>query len=235
MEAPALPIEAVFPRPARPISAPPDTPSEPPAASAVPPIPSPAPPPPLPESWTGHLLALDPAISPRREAQRFAVGLGLAALYGLALGARQGRLAFFTHAAGVPAALLAAFGVGIPALYIFLALVDAPVAVAGMAAAASRATAAAGLVLAGLAPAAALYVVTSEHRGAAALAAGLGLAVGGAFGLGNVVSDLRKSLHDAKPTIRAAADLAFAGFGLFAVVVAIRVWMSLLPILGATR
>jgi hypothetical protein len=241
MQAPALSVEAAFPPPSRP-AAESERPTfvvlgasdGAPAASAVPPVPAPAAAP-LPPSWTAELLAEAASFSPRREAARFGVGLGLAALYGLALGARQGRLAFLAHAAGVPAALLVAFGVGIPALYIFLALVDAPVALASIAGAATRATATAGLVLAGLAPAAALFVVTSERPGAAALAAGFGLAVGGAFGLGNVVSDLRKTVAHAKSSVRLAADLAFGGFGVFAVVVSLRVWVSLLPVLGGGR
>ena len=246
MQASALPLEGVFPPPSRAATdseAPPPLPTLPstpaptvdaPAASAVPPIPAPASPP-LPPSFTADLLALDHAPTVRREATRLAIGLGLAAIYGLSLGTRAGGLSFLKHAAGVPAALLVAFGVGIPALYIFLALVDAPVALASIAAAATRATATAGLVLAGLAPAAALFVVSSERPGAAALAAGVGLAVGGAFGLGNVVSDLHKALADARPTTRVAADLAFGGFGLFAVIVALRVWVSLLPVLGGGR
>jgi hypothetical protein len=238
MQAPALSFEAAFPSPSHPAadSEPPAPVAAPaPVASAVPPLPAAPSLPPLPPSWTANLLAADAEVSPRREATRFAIGLGLAALYGLALGARSGRLAFLTHAVGVPAALLAAFGVGIPALYIFLALVDAPVVPAAIAAAATRATATAGLVLAGLAPAAALFVVTSERPGAAALAALVGLSVGGAFGLGNVVSDLRKSVAAAAPAVRLVADLAFGGFGLFAVVVSLRVWMSLLPVLGGAR
>jgi hypothetical protein len=270
MQAPALPIEAVFPPPSRADrrrtdresadresadresadreSAPPDAdaesvaatlvssplPEAPPRASAVPPIPV-RPSPPLPPSFTASLLAEDATPSLRREATRFGVGLGLAALYGLALGARGGGVSFLAHAAGVPAALLAAFGVGVPALSIVLALVDAPIALPAIGAATSRATATGGLVLAGLAPAAALFVVTSERGGAAALAAGVGLAVGGAFGLGTVVSDLRKAIADARPGTRLAADLALAGFGLFAIVVSLRVWASLLPVLGGAR
>lgn len=243
MQASALPLEGVFPSPSRPVAdsdAPisqatmPSMPAVPASvvASVAPPAPAPLP---LPPSYTRELLAEDGAPTVRREAARFAIGLGLAALYGLALGARGGGMSFLRHAAGVPLALLLAFGVGIPALYIVLALIDAPVAVASIGAAATRATATAGLVLAGLAPAAALFVVSSEKQGAAAFAAGVGLAVGGAFGLGNVVSDLRRSLLAARPAKRLAADLAFAGFGLFAVVALLRGWMSLLPLLGGAR
>jgi hypothetical protein len=235
MQAPAISLEA-FPVPTRHDSAPPvpeaTLPSafaaEAPAASAVPPIPEPAAPPP---SWTAELLAVAPSFELRREAARFGMGLGLAALYGLALGARHGRLGFLVHAAGVPSALLVALGVGVPALFIVLALLDAPVAPATVASAASRAAASGGLVLAGLAPAAALFVVTSERAGAAALAGGVGLAVGGAFAFGSVVSEVRKAMAQAQATTRLAADLAFAGFGLFAVLVALRVWVALLPVL----
>ncbi|MFO0588701.1 MAG: hypothetical protein U0441_14220 [Polyangiaceae bacterium] len=186
-------------------------------------------------TWTGTLLAHDAVFSARREAKRFGIGLGLAAIYGLALGARDGRTSFLTHAVGVPAALLVAFGVGIPALYIFLAMLDAPVAPTAMASAASRAGAVSGLVLAGLAPAAALFVVSSDHRGAAALAAAAGLAVGGAFGLGHVVSDLRKSVATSAWSVRVLADVVFGVFGLFAVIVTLRVWASLLPLVGGGR
>lgn len=190
---------------------------------------------PQPVTWSGKLLAPDAVFSAKREAKRFGVGLGLAAIYGLALGARDGRAAFLTHAVGVPAALFVAFGVGIPALYIFLALLDAPVVPSSIASAATRATAAAGLVLAGLAPAAALFVVSSEHRGAAALAAGVGLAIGGAFGLGHVVGDLRRSIEDCSATVRVLSNAVFGVFGLFGVLVTVRVWMSLLPLLGGAR
>lgn len=254
MQAPALSIEGVFPPPSRApradieslasaptlLSSAVADPGDATAVSAVLPIAAvpvapAAPAAPLPPSFTADLLAEQKVPSLRREAARFGIGLGLAAIYGLALGARGGGAAFFTHAIGVPAAMLAAFGVGVPALYIFLALVDAPVAPAAMGAAATRATATGGLVLAGLAPAAALFVVTSERPGAAALAAAVGLAIGGAFGLGSVVSDLRKVIAEARATTRFTADLAFGAFGLFAIVVALRVWVSLLPVLGGAR
>jgi hypothetical protein len=59
--------------------------------------------------------------------------------------------------------------------------------------------------------------------------------VGGAFGLGSVVSELRRAVAGARAGVRFAADAGLAGFGLFAVVVALRVWMSLLPVLGGAR
>jgi hypothetical protein len=237
MQAPALSFPGTFPAPAggpasSPISALKDAADE--ADPAAPPASAP-PLPALPPSWTSHLLAEGTSFSLRREATRFGVGLGLAALYGLALGARAGGRSFLAHAAGVPAALAAAIGLGVPALYIVLALFDAPIEAPRVASAASRACAAAGLVLAGLAPAAALFVVSSERPGAAAFAAAAGLATGGAIGLARLVRELHDALGRARIDIRSIASLAFAGFGVFAVALSFRVWWALLPVLGGVR
>ena len=97
-------------------------------------------------------LAATASVLVRDEAARAGVGLGLAALYGLALGARTGGVSFLRHGVGVPAALAVSLGIGVPALYIGLALLDAPVDLARAFRAASRATFTTGLVLAGLAP-----------------------------------------------------------------------------------
>jgi hypothetical protein len=170
-----------------------------------------------------------------REAGRFAVGLGLAAIYGVALGTRAGGSALLGHAIGVPAAILAAFGLGTPALTIALALFDAPVEPPASAAAAARGVAAAGIVLAGFAPAAALFVVTSERPGAAALAAGAGLAAGLVLGLARFYREIAPALARAPLATRGASAAAFAGFVVFAVAVAARVSAALLPVLGGAR
>jgi hypothetical protein len=62
-----------------------------------------------------------------QELTRLASGLGLASLYGLALGARSGGLALVQHALGASAGLAAVAVLGIPALFVLLALVNAPV------------------------------------------------------------------------------------------------------------
>jgi hypothetical protein len=133
--------------------------------------------------WTAQLLAPSSGEAVGGDARRFAIGLGLASLFGLATGARQGGLAFVSSAALVPAALLGACAFGLPALYIALGMVDAPLAPRRLFAAAARAMASAGLVLAGIAPVAALYVVSSGDREGAAMAAVLGLATGSLAGL----------------------------------------------------
>jgi membrane-associated PAP2 superfamily phosphatase len=238
MQASPFPLEAAFPAP---------SPRLAPAADDAEAAPAPvvaAPPArvaprlviaPPPSSWTARLLAVDAVFSPRREALRFATGLGLAALYGLSLGVRGGGAGLLAHAVGVPAAILVALGLGVPALYIALALFDAPLALPTVVSAAARSAAASGLVLAGLAPAAALFVVSSERPGAAALTALAGLVLGGVISLGRLVGELKQDLdRDAFPT-RAATLAVLVGFGVFAVAVTARIWWATLPVLRGGR
>jgi hypothetical protein len=181
--------------------------------------------------WTARLLTAEGSSDVGRQARRFAVGLGLAAIYGLAAGARQGGLAFAKSAALVPAALLGASAFGLPALYIALGMVDAPLAPRRLFAAASRATASAGLVLAGLAPVAALYVVSSDSRNGAALAAASGLFVGSLAGLRTLWRDVAAEVYASEIRVKAVAIGALLGFAVFAAAVGCRVWMHL-PLLS---
>lgn len=190
------------------------------------------PPAPLPASFTGALLAPAESFSLSREAARFATGLGLAALYGVALGARHGGAAIFRHAAGVPAAIAAVSCVGVPALYIGLALFDVPIEPTKVASSAARSAAATGLVLAGLAPAAALFVVSSDLPRAAAIAGMIGLAIAGLIGLKGLLRELHGALSEARAATRATAELALVGFAIFAIALSMRIWWSLLPVLG---
>lgn len=180
--------------------------------------------------WTAELL--DTRGSWRALARRAAIGVALAGTYGLALGARDGGLALFSHAIGVPAALAAVSLLGVPALYIVLALFDAPLSPTEAFAAAARGCASAGLVLAGLAPLAALYVIGSDGESAASFAGGLGLALGGALGLRDLVAALRTALASADSATKTLAAVAQGAFALFAVILAWRVWDALLPLVG---
>ncbi len=180
--------------------------------------------------WTAALL--DVRVASRGLLSRAAAGAGLAAIYGVALGARDGGLAMLVHALGVPAAILAVCVLGVPALYIVLGFFDAPLSPAKALGAAVRGCASAGLVLAGLAPLAALYVVGSETAQGAATAGALGLALGGALGLRHLVSTLRDALAQADSATRLMAGIAQIAFSVFAVVLAWRVWAALLPLLG---
>lgn len=183
-------------------------------------------------SWTAALLAERPSVSFREELSRFGVGLGLASLYGLSLGARQGGVSFVRHAAGVPAAMIAVACVGVPALTIVLTLFDAPLDPPRALSATARAAAATGLVLGGLAPASALFVVTSGADATAALMGLLGLAVGGAVGVCILLRDLGAVLQREGGLAGVSrSTAALVVFAAFAVVLALRVWWGMLPIL----
>ena len=233
MDPQAPTLESYFPVP--PAAAGPRPPSVDAVAEAADSAPSVPSPPAVIPSFTASLLAEDATFSWRREATRFGIGLGLAAVYGLSLGTRQGGKAFFTHAAFVPAALAAVVALGVPALYISLALFDAPIEPPVAVSAAARATARTGLVLAGLAPAAALFVVSSDDARSAAGSAIVGLIVAGAIGLTRLVGDLHGAVTGAPANVRAKADFAFFGFAIFAVALATRVWWAALPLLRGAR
>lgn len=181
-------------------------------------------------SATSTLLSHAP--SWRGLARRAGTGAALSMVYGLALGARSGGLSLLEHAVGVPAALVAVTLLGLPALYIVLALFDAPLSLHRAGSAAARGIASAGIVLAGLAPLAALYVVTSSSEGGAAVAGAMGLMVGGTLGLRHLASTLSAALREADSATRTVAGLAQLGFILFAALLAWRVWGALLPLLG---
>ncbi len=188
-----------------------------------------------PRGLGGLLLAHEPPAhipSWRAESLRFGSGLGLSAVYGLALGSRDGGASLVGHALGTPAALLAVGAVGVPAFAIVLALMNAPVDGARLAAVTARATAATGLVLAGLAPAALLFALTSSTREAAAGTALVGLVVAGGIGIAQLIGGLRRTLSRADSATRLLALLASLGFGLFAVALAARVWSATLPALA---
>lgn len=183
--------------------------------------------------WTSALLQAD--ADALGLARRAVSGAGLSAVYGVALGARDGATSMLVHALGVPAATLAVCALGVPALYIVLALFDAPLSPRAAVAAAVRGCASAGLVLAGLAPLAAVYVVGSESAAGSALAGSAGLALGGLLGLRHLVATLREALERSDSATRLLATVAQLAFGLFAVLLAWRVWAALLPLIGGAR
>ena len=137
----------------------------------------------------------------RREAhgsegwRRMGIGLGLGALFGAALGLRTGGTSILLHAVGVPAGLLAAAGIAVPAFAIVLGLADAPIDARSLAAATTRAVAKAGLVLGGLAPAAALYVVTVEDALTVSIVGFGGLLLAGLIASASFAGDPRTEYH----------------------------------------
>jgi len=166
------------------------------------------------------------------EGARATWGLLLAATYGVALGTRSGGAELWQHALGVPAGLASVALVGVPSLFVFLALVDAPISPTGALSVATRALSVSGLMLAGLAPAAALFVTTIDSGGIAALAGGVGLLLAGAIGLVHLLNGLSRQLVQAAPVVRAGGNAALAVFALFAVGLCLRVWWATLPLFG---
>ncbi len=179
------------------------------------------------------LFAQEPA-DPRRDLVRLASGLGFAGLYGLSLGARAGGVSLLQHAWAASAGLAAVGALGMPSLFVLLALVNAPVSPAAMLAAGARALRAAGLVLAGLAPSAALLAVTIESPSAAAFVARAGLALSGAIGLYQLIHAVRPVLLGLPLGLRMKSHALLLAFCVFAVLLAARVWYAL-PILQGVR
>src|SRR5262245_21499351 len=102
--------------------------------------------------WAAQLITDDPRASVRELARRGALGLGLSAFYGLALGARQGGKQLVVHALGVPLGLFLVVLLGAPSMFVFLSMCRAPIDGRALASTTARALGSAGIVLAGLAP-----------------------------------------------------------------------------------
>jgi hypothetical protein len=196
------------------------------------------------DGWAARLVAADASVPPTELIGRACSGLGLAALYGLAIGARQGGASLIHHAVGVPFGLLLVMLLGTPSMFVFLSLCKAPMAARSLASTAARGTASAGLLLAGLAPAALLFVVSSETPHAARGAVAFGLFLAGGVSLSRTtLSIIRETAGGREAGGREAAAgtigslggaIVAVGFAGFAVVLAMRVWSAVLPILHAT-
>jgi hypothetical protein len=168
---------------------------------------------------------------PRQELRRFLVGLALAATFGLALGAGRDMAAMAAHAVGVPIAFVVVALVGGPAFYVALAHAGVDVSALALAGALSRGTASAGLVLAGLAPTMLLLAVTCESQVTVAVYGVLGLAAGGCLGLRAMFRELERG--QLAWTVR--ARLPHLAFAIFAGVLSLRIWWSVLALLGGGR
>jgi hypothetical protein len=165
------------------------------------------------------------------EARRLLLAMGLASLYGAALGLRKGGLAIPLTALGAPAGLVAVAGVAVPAFFIVLALANAPLEAMDLARATSRATMRAGLLLAGVAPGAALLAVSCEETVSVAFFGFGGLLLAGAVAVRSFLADLRAALAGEAVRRRAVLSVAVPAFLVFAAVLAARVWWLALPAL----
>lgn len=182
--------------------------------------------------WAQQLIRPDAAATPFELARRASIGLGLAALYGLAIGARQGGALLVAHALGVPLGLLLLGVVGAPCLFVFLALFRANIDGQVLLSAFARGVGSAGLLLAGLAPAAALFVVSSATPQAASFAVLFGLVLGGGLSLARIVWDIFRSAWAGGSLSTMAAFGITGAFAFFAVLLEARIWSAMLPVLG---
>jgi hypothetical protein len=168
------------------------------------------------------------AVERTAEARHFLGGLALTATFGLALGAGVGLPAMAIHAVGVPLGFLAVALIGGPAFYVALAHSGVDVSALALTASLTRGIAGAGLVLAGLAPTMLLMAVSCESHLTVAGYGVVGLAAGGCVGLRAIFRELERR----QPSVGIAASLPRLAFAIFAGVLCLRIWWSVLPVLG---
>jgi len=177
-------------------------------------------------------LTLDSPLGLSPELGRLAAGLALSAFYGLALGARAGGAELVRTALGVPLVLAVLCAVMMPSLTVLFAILDAPIRASRVLGALGRALSSVGLVLAGLAPGAALLCVSVESRFLATGVAFAGFLLAGGLGLVQLVASLGGALAGAESTVLWKGYLLLAGYSLFAVTLAIRLFTLFVPVLG---
>ncbi|HEX6276944.1 MAG TPA: hypothetical protein VFZ53_28080 [Polyangiaceae bacterium] len=170
------------------------------------------------------------ALSP--ELGRLAAGLSLSALYGLSLGAREGGAALIRNALGVPLGLVALCAILLPSLTVLFAIVDAPIPATRVLAALGRSLSAVGLVLAGLAPGAALLCVSIESADVAKTVAAVGFSLAGGLGLAQLVASLGGALARGDKEVAHKGYLLLAGYCVFAILLAARLVSLFVPMLG---
>lgn len=178
------------------------------------------------------LAVVEPGIEVTPDLRRAGAALGLSSLYGLALGAREGGTELIRHALGVPVSLLVLGAVLTPSLTVLLALLDAPVTPVAMLRAVSRAVASTGLVLGGLAPAAAVLVVTIESDGIASVAARGAALIAGALGIVGLFGGVRRLVAKASGAVVRKAEAMLLGYSLFVVLLGARLFSLLVPLIG---
>jgi hypothetical protein len=222
-DAPRFPPTPADPTPeAAPVETPPHASTSPPTRPAAAPAPL---------TWAERWLGVAATSSWPVEGQRLVLAIGLAALFGVSVGLRRGGVTIALAALGAPAGIAAVAFVAVPAFAIVLSLANAPVDVMDLARATSRAAMRAGLFLAGLAPGAALIVVTVEEAFTVTVSAFGALVLAGMIASHSFSRDLRHQLAAAPRGTRAVLSLAMPAFLLFAAVLAVRVWWLAMPVL----
>ena len=183
------------------------------------------------ENAASALLARSTSSTWIDEVRRLAVAASLSAVFGVSLGLRHGGLSLAWGAMGAPLGIVAVGALAAPALGILLALANAPLDALDLARATSRAAAKAGLLLAGVAPAAALFVVTVEDAITVTIVGFGALILAGAVAARSFQHDLEPMLAKTPGAQRAVVRVAIWAFLAFAGTLAIRVWFMALPML----
>jgi len=176
-------------------------------------------------------LTLDAPLGLTPELARLAAGLSLSAFYGLALGARAGGTLMLRNALSVPLTLVALSAIMVPSLTVLFSIIDAPISASRVLAVLGRAISSAGLVLAGLAPGVALLCVSVESFSLATLVASAGLCLAGGLGLTQLVASLGGALGGAGAGVARKGYFLLSGYALFAVVLGVRLFSLLVPML----
>ncbi|MDH5671061.1 MAG: hypothetical protein OEZ06_02870 [Myxococcales bacterium] len=162
-------------------------------------------------TWASDWLQTHDDESLTRSALRALTGLGLASAFGIAMGPWSdvstiaGQLTALWKARGsiVPMAL--------PALYILLALLDAPLTASQLLRRATRALFGTGLLLSGFAPVVALYAMTATP-GASAVVSFLSLYLCGGIALMRLCAHCARDLRAAGAVVSGRLGLALGGF-----------------------
>ena len=163
---------------------------------------------------------------------KLGTGLALSALYGLALGARGSGLDLLRHALGAPLALLVLAALSMPSLVVLFALLDAPITPSALFMNIARAVSGAGLVLSGLAPGAALFVVTTEASGLVTTLGRLGCMLAFGLAFSGLFATFWRMLGEAPEGTRLKARGLLCAYSLFVGMLAMRLFTTFLPLLG---
>ncbi|MDD9965830.1 MAG: hypothetical protein OXR73_06365 [Myxococcales bacterium] len=175
-----------------------------------------------PPTWAARHLAELHDGEPGLMLRRIMLGLGLGSIHGFSMGLVGDVSDMAVGAGRVVFALLAVMVMAAPALQVFVALLDLPVAPLTTLERASRATFRTGLVLAGAAPAIALYATTAGADAALGLGL-LTLHLGGLVGLHGFATQLWKAMQSARRWSRVGGAVILFGFATFAVVLFVRI------------
>jgi len=179
------------------------------------------------EALARTLLEPEPA-DLARDARRFAAGLALSSIFGLAVGSRFGTASMAVHAVGMPLAIVVVALFGTPAFFVGILHGGLDLDARTLASSVARGAATTGLVLAGLAPALALYALSAEEARSVAVLVALALGLAALLGQRAMFRSLPEEAG-----LRGARVFALrVAFGVFAAVLAGRVWWQVLPVFG---